>query len=76
MSCERDLISLTSSLEVPEGVLHPAVTTGDPADASGVHNGVALIIERQEPQQCEEQDTNSISQIHLQLMLASITDKH
>ena len=37
-------------------------------EASGVHNGVALITEQQEPQQCEEQDT--IDQIHLQLMLA------
>ena len=58
-------------MEVPEGALHPAVATGE---AMGAHNGVALIIEQQEPQQCEEQDTNSIGQIHLQLlMLASIT---
>ena len=65
----KGTLSLTSSLEVPEGALHPAV-------AMGAHNGVALIIEQQEPQQCEEQDTHSIGQIHLQLMLASITDEH
>ena len=41
-------------------------------EVSGAHNGVALITEQQEPQQYEEQDTNSIGQIHLQLMLASI----
>ena len=56
-------------MEVPEGALHPAVATGED---TGAHNGVALIIEQQEPQQCEEQDTLSIGQIHLQLMLASI----
>ena len=72
----KGILSLTSSLEVPEGALHPAVATGDPAEASGAHNGVALITEQQEPQQCEEQSTNSIGQIHLQLMLASITDEH
>ena len=50
---------------------------GDPVEASGAHNGVTLIIEQQEPQQCEEQDTNSIGQIPLQLILASIyTDEH
>ena len=64
------ILSLTSSLEVPEGALHPVVAT---VEATGAHNGVALICEQQEPQQCEEQDTNSIDQIHLQLMLASIT---
>ena len=64
------------SLEVPEGALHPAVATSDPVEASGAHNGVALITEQQELQQCEEQDTNFIGQIHLQLMLASITDEH
>ena len=53
VSCERDLI-INVFLEVPEGALHPAVATGDPAEASGAHNGVALIIEQQEPQQCEE----------------------
>ena len=26
-------------------------------EASGAHNGVTLITEQQEPQQCEEQDT-------------------
>ena len=67
------ILSLTSSLKVPKGALHPAVATGG---ALGAHNGVALIIEQQEPQQCEEQDTNSIGQIHLQLMLASVTDEH
>ena len=72
----KGILSLMSSLEVPEGALHPAVATGDPPEATGAHNGVALIIEQQEPQQCEEQDTNSIGQIHLQLMLASITDEH
>ena len=72
----KGILSLTSSLEVPEGALHPAVATGDPVEASGAHNGIALIIEQQEPQQCEEQDTNSIGQIPLQLMLASITDEH
>ena len=65
----KGILSLTSSLEVPKGALHPAVATGDPVEASGAHNGVALIIEQQEPQQCEEQDTNSICQIPLQLML-------
>ena len=69
----KGILSLMSSLEVPEGALHPAVATGDPA---GAHNGVVLITEQQEPQQCEELDTNSIGQIHLQLMLASITDEH
>ena len=69
----KRILSLTSSLEVPKGALHPAVATGE---AMGAHNGVALIIEQQEPQQCEEQDTNSIGQIHLQLMLTSITDEH
>ena len=44
--------------------------------ASGARNGFALIIEQQEPQQCEEQDTHSIGQIQLQLMLANITDEH
>ena len=69
----KEILSLTSSLEVPDGALHPAVAT---IEATGAHNGVALIIEQQEPQQCEEQDTNSVGQIHLQLMLASITDEH
>ena len=45
----KGILSLTSSLEVPEGALLPAVTTGDPAEASGAHNGVALITEQQEP---------------------------
>ena len=72
----KGILSLTSSLEVPEGALHPAVATGDPAEASGAHNIVALTTEEQEPQQCEEQDTKFIGQIHLQLMLASITDEH
>ena len=75
ISDERDLI-ITSFLEVPDGAVHPADATGDPVEASCAHNGVVLIIEQQEPQQCEEQDTNSIDQIHLQLMLASITDEH
>ena len=39
----KGIISLTSSLEVPEGTLHPAVATGDPVEASGAHHGVALI---------------------------------
>ena len=69
----KGILSLTSSSEVPEGALHIAVAT---VESTGAHNGVALIIEQQEPQQCEEQDSNSIRQIHLQLMLASITDKH
>ena len=65
VSYERDLI-----INVFFGsTLHPAVAT---VEATGAHNGVALIIEQQEPQQCEEHDTNSIGQIHLQLMLASI----
>ena len=74
----KGILSLTSCLEVPEGALHPAVATGDPVEASGAHNGVALIIEQQELQQCEEQDTSSIGhrQIPLQLMLASNTDEH
>ena len=72
----KGILALTSSLEVTEGALHPAVATGDPVEASGAHNGVALITEQQEPQQCEEEDTNSIGQIHLPLMLASITDEH
>ena len=69
----KGILSLTSSLDVPEGALHPAIAT---VEATGAHNGVALITEQQEPQQCEEQDTNSIGQIQLQLMLASITDEH
>ena len=69
VSYERDLIINVFF----EGALHPAVA---PVQATGAHNGVALIIVQQEPQQCEEQDTNSIGQIHLQLMLASITDEH
>ena len=32
----KGIISLTSSLEVPEGALHPEVATGDPVEASGV----------------------------------------
>ena len=48
---------------IRKGSYHPAVATGDPVEASGAHNGVALIIEQQKPQQCEEQDTNSIDQI-------------
>ena len=39
----KGIISLTSSLEVPEGALHLAVATGDPVEASGAHNGVALV---------------------------------
>ena len=38
----NEIISLKSSLEVPEGALHPAFATGE---AMGAHNGVALIIE-------------------------------
>ena len=38
----KGTLSLRSSLEVPEGALHPAVATGE---AMGAHNGVVLIIE-------------------------------
>ena len=41
------VLSLTFSLEVPEGALHQAVAT---VQATGAHNGVALIMEKQEPQ--------------------------
>ena len=61
----KGILSFTSSLKVPEGALHRVVATGNPAEASGAHNGVVLIIEQQEPQQCEEQNTNSIGQIPL-----------
>ena len=47
----KGTISLTSSLEVPEGALHPADAT---VDASGAHNGVANYWGV--PQQCEEHD--------------------
>ena len=47
----KGTISLTSSLEVPEGTLHPADAT---VDASGAHNGVANYWGV--PQQCEEHD--------------------
>ena len=39
----KGILSLTSSLEVPEGALHPAVATGETVEASGAQNGVALI---------------------------------
>ena len=41
----KGIISLTSSLEVPERALHPEVATGDPVEASSAYNGVALITE-------------------------------
>ena len=51
------ILSLMSSLEVSDGALYLAVATGDPVEASGAHNRVALIIEQQEPQQGEHSKT-------------------
>ena len=73
MSYERDLIINVLFGSTRRGT-SSAVATGDPVEDTMVH--VTLIIKQQEPQQCEEQDINSIGQIPLQLMLASITYEH
>ena len=70
VSYERDLITNVFGRFIQQLPL-----VHDSVEAWGAHNGVALITEQQEPQQCEELDTNS-KYTSVQLMLASITDDH